>query len=59
MATAKSLPTDLAVQMLDALLQLHRERNTDAIHSMLSGLDECPDAMAGIFVSGLVTIARS
>ncbi|MCB6180217.1 hypothetical protein LHP98_19065 [Rhodobacter sp. Har01] len=58
MKTAKHLPPALAVEALDALLQLHREGDTKAVASFLAGLDEVPDEAAAMFVSGLIQIAR-
>lgn len=58
MKTAKRLPPALAIEALDALLQLHREGDTKAVASFLAGLDEVPDEAAAMFVPGLIQIAR-
>lgn len=59
MKTTKNLPPDLVTDVLDALLQLHREGDCEAINSVLAGLDECPESMAPVMISGLVAIATS
>lgn len=59
MTTAKRLPPALAIEALDALLQLHREGDTKAVTSFLAFLDEVPDETAPMLVPGLVQIARA
>jgi hypothetical protein len=59
MKTAKHLPPALAVETLDALLQLHREGDTKAVASFLAGLEEIPEEAAAMFVQGLIQIARA
>lgn len=58
MTSANLLPPALAVQALDALLQLYSEGDLKAVASFLAGLDECPDEVVHVFVPGLIDIAK-
>lgn len=59
MSIAPHLPGPLAVQTIEALIQLHDEGNQDAILSFVATLAEMPPAMMPMMLPGLVQIAKA
>lgn len=59
MSIAHHLPGPLAVQTIEALIQLHDEGDQAAILSVVAALAETPPAMLPVMLPGLLQIAKA
>lgn len=59
MSITTHLPGPLAVQTIEALIQLHDEGDQAAILSVVAALAETPPAMLPMMLPGLLQIAKA